>query len=194
MKGNEPMGRRGALPVAIAGLRRQVAMSKGLFSFLTVGLLVLPASVWAQVNACDLVEPFGTINGTDVQAAIDMAFGVRTCPGSLNIAGSGVCNVVVVQRVINAALGKPCSTPLTHGVTLTWAQSSSTASYNIYRSTAHGDCNSYPKVGSTAAGVLTYDDGTATVAGQIYYYVVKAVDNGSESACSTEVSATIPTP
>ncbi len=153
---------------------------------------MLSASAFAQSNACDLAAPYGTIDVADVQAAINMLFG--TCPSTINIAGAGVCNAVVVQRVVNAALGGPCSTPTTHGVTLTWVASTSAgvAKYYVFRSTTSG--TSYAKVGEVPSTQLSYDD-QAVVAGQTYFYVVTAVDGaGNQSAYSTEVKATIPAP
>ena len=163
-------------------------------SIVSVGILVLPASLWAQVNACDLAAPFGTIDAADVQAAINMFLGAQVCPSTLNIAGAGICNAVVVQRIINAVLGGPCVTPTTHGVTLTWTASTSAnvAGYNVYRSTTKG--GPYSQLNSSPVTVLTYADNNV-VAGQTYYYVFTAVDSSkNESAYSTEVSGTIPTP
>ena len=131
-------------------------MRRAVPSTLTVGLL-FTASAWAQINACDLVN-FGTIDAADVQAAIDMSFGVRTCPSALNIAGTGVCNVIVVQRVVNAALGGPCVTPTTHGVTLNWVASASAGvtGYYVYRATVSG--GPYTKVTLSPVAGLTYID------------------------------------
>jgi hypothetical protein len=53
-------------------------------------------------SACDLAAPYGVIDSSDVQAAVNMALGVSPC--TANIAGSGVCSVTVVQRVVNASL------------------------------------------------------------------------------------------
>ena len=168
-------------------------MRIGFFPAVIIGLSVLTYAAQAQTNACDLVAPTGTVDATDVQAAIDMALGNRVCPSTLNIAGAGVCNAVVVQRVINAALGRPCSTPTTHGVTLTWAASTSTGvtGYNVYRSSTTG--GPYTKVTAAPITALTYDD-QAVLAGQSYFYVVTAVSASSESGYSTEVKGSVPTP
>ncbi len=169
-------------------------MRRGFFPAVIIGFSLLSYPTWAQTNACDLVAPTGSVDKTDVQAAIDMALGIRTCPSTINIAGAGICNAVVVQRVINAALGGPCSTPTNHGVTLTWAASTSAnvAAYYVYRSSTAG--GPYVKVAETTATVLTYDD-KVVQAGLTYYYVVTAVDaSKNESAYSTEVKASIPTP
>jgi hypothetical protein len=56
-------------------------------------------------NACD-VNNDGTVNNTDVQAAINQALSLSACTVDLN--GDGVCDVVDVQRVINASMGQTC--------------------------------------------------------------------------------------
>src|SRR5205823_1303642 len=76
----------------------------------------------SPLNACDLATPYGTIDLNDVQAAINMSLGSATC--TANIIGPGLCNVVAVQRVINAALpGGTCVTSsslVAHSASLSW--------------------------------------------------------------------------
>jgi hypothetical protein len=191
---NEPASAPRDSFCAIASLRRRLAMRRVFSPALTMSLFMCSASAWAQSNACDLVSPFGTPDPADVQAAINMSLGVMTCPSTINIAGPGVCNVVFVQRVVNASLGGPCVTPTTHGVTLTWTASTSAnvAGYNVYRATTSG--GPYSKVNPSLVAVLTYND-SAVQAGVIYYYVVTAVDtSNNESGYSTQVQAKIPNP
>jgi hypothetical protein len=141
-----------------------------------------------------LVTPYGPPDNVDVTAAREMSLGTRICPSTLNIAGVGVCNVVLVQRVINASLGRPCSTPTNHGVLLEWLASPSPnlAGYYIYRATTSG--GSYTRLNATPLNALSYDD-TAVQAGQTYYYQFTAVDNnGVESVRTVLISATIPSP
>jgi hypothetical protein len=169
-------------------------MGRVSFPVTCMGVLALAASAWAQTSACDLVSPFGTVDASDVQAAINMSLGVSACPSTLNIAGLGVCNAVMVQRVINAALGGACSTPTTHGVTLNWSASTSSnvAGYNVYRSTTSG--SGYSKINSTLVTGLTYSD-NAVQAGQTYFYVVTTMNtSNSESSYSTQVQGKVPTP
>ena len=145
-----------------------------------------------SVNACDLATPYGTINTADVQAAINMTLGSTPC--TANIDGSGVCNVVVVQRVVNASMpGGTCVTGTTvaHSVSLNWAASSTpNVTYNVYRSVTSG---SYSTPLASSGTATSYTD-TAVQAGQNYYYVVTAVSGGTESAHSNEVPATVPSP
>ena len=84
-------------------------MRKAFLPILAAGLLLFSASVWAQSSACDLTSD-GKVDDADVQSAINMSLGASTC--TANVAGSGVCNVVVVQRVINAKLSATVSNPL----------------------------------------------------------------------------------
>jgi fibronectin type 3 domain-containing protein len=81
-----------------------------------------------------------------------------------------------------------------HSVALNWVASASTGvtGYNVYRGTQTG--GPYSKVTATPVATTSYTDSTVT-AGATYFYVVTAVDSaGNESAFSSEVSATIPTP
>jgi hypothetical protein len=161
---------------------------------LQLGLLaVVPRLGWSQ-NACDLNKD-GTVNGTDMQAAMDMSLGLLPCTAAIN--GTGVCNVVVVQRVINAALGGPCVTntaPNPHSASLNWTASTSpnVAGYNVYRGIASG--GPYSKLNSSLLTAVTYTDNTVQ-AGQTYFYVATAMDSSNnESAYSNEARAVIPSP
>jgi hypothetical protein len=159
------------------------------------GLVFFPAPAPAQVNACDLAAPYGAIDVADVQAAINMSLGVQPC--TANIGGAGVCNVAVVQRVINAALGGSCqagASAVPHSVTLNWVASSSSnvAGYNVYRGSVSG--GPFTKVNSALVTPTTYLD-AAVQAGVVYYYVVTAVDSSSnESVQSNQAQAAIPNP
>ena len=121
-----------------------------------------------------------------------MSLGISTC--SANIAGLNVCNVIVVQRVINASMGAACITSTgLHVVTLTWTASTSSnvTAYKIYRGTTSGGPYSLLQ---TAGVVSTYTDNTV-ISGQTYYYVITAVDNtGAESAYSNQIQAVITVP
>jgi hypothetical protein len=165
-------------------------MRKASLSSLTTGMLFMSASVWAQTNPCALTGD-ATVSAADVQAAINMTLGLSPC--TANIAGLDVCNIVVVQRVINAALGGACVTSTgIHSVVLTWTASTSSGvtSYNVYRGTTSG---SYTLLAS-AGSQTTYTD-NAVVSGTTYYYVVTALVGTTESAYSTPpAQAAIPTP
>ena len=104
----------------------------------TASLLICSGSVWAQTNPCAITGD-SSVSAADVQAAINMSIGISSCPSTVNIAGAGVCNAIVVQRVINASLGQSClvSTGL-HVITVTWTPSTSTGvtGYQISRGTS----------------------------------------------------------
>ena len=146
------------------------------------------------LNACDL-NADGTVSVVDVQLAVNMDLGLLPC--TANVDGAGVCNVVVVQRVVNAVLGGPCVTGTgssgTDSVDLTWTASTSlnVAGYNVYRGTISG--GPYTKLNSSLLVSDAYTDNTVQ-AGQTYYYVATSVDTtDDESAYSSPpVQAIIP--
>ena len=156
------------------------------------GLFLLPISAWAQAaNACDLNQD-GSVNIVDVQLAVNMTLGLTPCTST--ILGTGVCNVVVVQRVTNAFLSGTCLTGTTHSVTLNWTASTSTnvTGYNVYRGLTSG--GPYTKVNASLIVGTTYTD-VNVQAGQTYYYVTTAVDsNSNESVYSNQAPAVIPSP
>jgi hypothetical protein len=156
-----------------------------------LSLLTIAASLALTQNSpCDLNKD-GVTSVVDVQLAINMDLGLLTC--TANIAGLAVCNVVVVQRIVNAALGGACV--VNHFVSLTWTASTSPniSGYNIYRSNTTGGPYTKVTTSSLVSGT-SYTDNNAT-AGQTYYYVATAVDTrGAESAYSNEAPATVPSP
>ncbi|MEO8663740.1 MAG: hypothetical protein ABI693_35110 [Bryobacteraceae bacterium] len=142
------------------------------------------------------MAPTGTVDAADILAATNMTLGISPC--TANIAGAGVCNVAVVQRVINASLpGGVCVTgpgAVPHAVTLSWTASASSniSGYNVYRGTKSG--GPYTKLNSTLVSSISFMDATVA-ASQTYYYVTTAVDvNSQESTKSNEASAAVPTP
>jgi hypothetical protein len=160
---------------------------------LATALFLYCAPAWAQtqLNACDLNSD-GVDDPADVTLAVNMDIGTASC--TANIVGIDLCNVVVVQRVTNAALGGACVAGNPHTVSLSWTASTTpNVSYNIYRSTTSN--GTYTKIGSVGVGVLGYADSTA-LAGQTYFYVATAVDSSNnESPFSTPpVQAGIPFP
>jgi len=156
-------------------------------------LAIVPELAWPQANPCDLNSD-RSVNVVDVQLAVNMALGSRPC--TANILGPGVCNVVVVQRVINTVLSGTCITGTgssPHSVDLNWTASISTnvVGYNVYRGSASS--GPYAKLNSSLVVGITYTD-TTVKAGQTYYYVATAVDsNNNESAYSASpVQAIVP--
>ena len=61
-----------------------------------------------QISPCDLNSD-SRVDSSDVQLGIDQTLGKSTC-SSGDLSGDGKCNVVDVQRIINAALNGTCRT------------------------------------------------------------------------------------
>ena len=160
---------------------------------LAAGLTLLaPMAVHAQaLNACDL-NGDGTVDIRDAQMAANMALALAPC--TANVVGPGVCDISVIQRVIDAALSGLCRPGALHSVTLNWTASTSSnvTGYNVYRGT-HSN-GPYTKVNSAVVAGTAYTDLTV-LAGQTYYYVTTAVDaDNNESAYSNGAPAVIPSP
>ena len=171
-------------------------MRKPSIPTLTAGLLVCSVSVWAQANPCAITGD-SSVSAADVQAAINMSIGISSCPSTVNIAGAGVCNAIVVQRVINASLGQSClvSTGL-HVITVNWTPSTSSGvtGYQISRGTSSS--GPFTVIGSvTGATTASYLD-TTVVSGQMYYYEIAAVAGTVVGANSSPIAASmvVPTP
>jgi hypothetical protein len=146
-----------------------------------------------STSLCDLNQD-GVVNNADVALAINMALGAVPC--TANIGGAGICDVVVVQRVVVAALGGACVTGGTvpHYVSLNWSPSTSSnvVGYNVYRAALSG--GQYTRVNGSPVVGTSYTDSTVT-AGKTYYYVCSAVDsNGNQSIYSPEAVAAVPVP
>lgn len=160
-------------------------------SAFSVFLAFLPIARAQTANACDLNHD-EAVDILDIDLAIKMALGSVPCTAT--VAGAGVCNVVVVQRVTNAALGQGCLTGTPHSVSLSWTASVSQnlAGYNVYRgSTSNGP---YTKVNSLPMSGTAYTDSTVQ-SGHTYYYVATAVDSGGdESVYSNQAQAVVPSP
>ena len=106
--------------------------------------------------------------------------------------GSATGTVTITSNATNS----PTTITLaggSHLVDLSWTASTSTVvGYNIYRGTVSG--GPYVKLNATVVSGTSYTD-TGVAAGQLYYYVVTAVDSsGVESVYSNQASATVPTP
>jgi len=163
-----------------------------LAAFTAGAVLFCPTRLQANpLTACDL-NGDGVVNILDLQLAENMFLGVVPC--TANIAGVGICDVVVIQRVVNAVINGTCVTTISHSVTLTWIASTSlnVTGYNVYRGTQSG--GPYTKLTATPVAGTNYTD-SAVQAGQTYYYVATAVDsNNNESDYSDPASAAVPSP
>ena len=169
-------------------------MRRESLALLVVGLSLSSIPVWAQASACDVVTTGATPTSADVTAAEEMAIGQMTCPSTINIFGLGVCNAVVVQRVVNAEMGLPCIVG-THSVTVSWSASTAGTypiqGYNVFRSTTPSNYVQINPVIITAAPLQFLDGAVSN--NVTYYYVVQAVDTqGNLSAYSSYATAQIP--
>jgi hypothetical protein len=111
-------------------------------------------------------------------------------------AGSGVLtiasNASTPQLGIGLAGSGVTKAPATsHSVALAWdASTSSVVGYYVYRSSKPS--GPYARVNSSATSSTSFSDSTVT-AGQVYYYVVTAVNSSNiESTDSNQASVTIP--
>jgi hypothetical protein len=115
-----------------------------------------------------------------------------------SVAGSVSGNLALLSNgttLIAVPLSGEGLTPVAHSVDLTWSASTSTSlqGYNVYRSGTSG--GPYTKISPALSSTTLLFTDITSQSGQKYFYVVTAVDvSGTESAASTEVAVTIPTP
>ena len=167
-------------------------MRRELSVILGVGLLLWSVSAWAQTTPCNLVTTSGTPTQSDVNAAINMSIGTTPC--TANIMGANVCNVVVVQRVVNAALGQGCVVG-THSVGLSWTASAPgtypIAGYNVFRALSTNPTQ-YVQINTALVTGVTFTDGAVSNS-VVYNYAIQAVDTQNNlRAYSIPAAATIP--
>jgi fibronectin type 3 domain-containing protein len=112
----------------------------------------------------------GTLTGS-----ITVTSNATNSPARISLSGAGVQQAVL------------------HSVALAWTpETPAVAGYNLYRSTVSG--GPYVKVSSPTGASASYTD-AAALGGQVYYYVLTAVDSsGIESLPSNETAATTPIP
>ena len=119
-------------------------MSRYLISVALIAFLDLSAACFAASgsNSCDLNSD-GVLNVSDAQIAINEVLGILPCTNG-DLDGSGRCDVVDVQREINAVLGGPCvaSQPMSGTCAVT-----------------------SPTAGSTQSGVVTWTANVSSLPG-----------------------------
>jgi hypothetical protein len=165
---------------------------RGYFVFVTLWVACFPAEAQNGQGPCDLNQD-GSVDQADVSRAVSMTLGLSTCTGTVQAAG--VCNVVLVQRVANAAAtGGTCLTDAVtpRTVVLTWVHSTSpnVTGYNVYR--AASPTGQYTKLNASPVTGASYSD--ASIArGQTYYYVTTAINSSNlESDYSNVAQAAVP--
>jgi hypothetical protein len=105
---------------------------------------------------------------------------------------------ILVSLLFLLAFALPAFGQSAHSVTATWVASpdavaNPSITYNIYRATSTCPIVApvvLAKIGSTAAGILTFPDTNVSV-GNTYCYAVTAVLNGLESVDSQTAQAVI---
>ncbi len=140
----------------------------------SVSGLTLPTTLAAGQSATFQVKFTPATTGSQT-GSLTLTSNASNSPTTISLSGTGIAATA-------------------HSTTLNWTASTSTGvvGYYAYRGTQTG--GPYTKINSTAVAGTTYTDSNVT-AGATYFYVVTAVDStGTESAQSSEVSATIPTP
>jgi alkaline phosphatase len=131
--------------------------------------------------------------GTGGSFSAILSDGDHIITASVTDSGGEIDTAFVNITVGDAPPGAPTGLVATAGnsqVTLDWADNteSDLSGYNVYRSTTQG--SGYAKINSTVVSTSNYVDSTVTN-GITYYYVVTAVDTGSnESTYSNEANAT----
>jgi hypothetical protein len=133
----------------------------------------------------------GTVDVIDVNWGVNMVLGSQPCTANIN--GAGVCTVVTVQRVVNAALGQACVTDsISHTVFLSWvASTTANVTYNVFRGTTSG--GPYTKLTATPIAATSYTDNSVP-GGQTFFYVARSVNGNGESSNSNQAVAVVPSP
>jgi len=97
--------------------------------------------------------------------------------------------------IADNASGSPQTVSLSgsgsHDVVLTWTESSSGVTFNVYRGTTPGGESSTPLNSAPIYG-NTYADSNVTPGVTYYYYITAVGSNGAMSARSSQTSATVP--
>lgn len=160
----------------------------------------ISGNVALTASASDNVGVVGVqyfVNGTAIGSV------VTTAPYSVSWNTTAVSNgsgYLITARAGDAAENQATSTAVTtavsnvtvqHSASLSWAASpSSIIGYYVYRATQVG--GPFNRINTTPDPSTLFTDGSVS-GGQVYYYVVTAVDaNQVESAYSNESTASIP--
>ncbi len=171
-------------PIGVASATETVTITNNSGSSVSVSSLAVAgadAADFSQNNTCGSSLAAGA-NCTVALLFTPSALGQRTA--SLNVSDSASTSA---QTVSLAGAGG-------HDVVLSWTASPSggVIGYNIYRGTTSGGESATPLNSSPLSGTEFTDENVT--AGTEYFYTVTAATSGSQSAASSETSATVPTP
>jgi len=173
--GSVSTGSKASLSGTLSATGSPVTISSGTSTsgeFL-LGGISLPA-ILAAGQSVPFTVTFLPQSSGSASASLSFVSNATNSPATESLSGSGVA-------------------PTQHSVDLSWGASSSSnvQGYNVYRAGVSG--GPYAAVVSANSGT-TFVDGSVQ-SGQMYYYVVTAVDtSGAESAYSNQVQAVIPSP
>jgi hypothetical protein len=182
------------------------------FGSVTVGKTSVLGAIFTNAGNSNVTISKVTVAGADYTAS-GVSAGMTLTPGQSvtlesTFAPRAVGSYTGAVTVVSTATDSPSTVTLSgtssavssaqqptssHSVSVTWNPSaSSVAGYNVYRSEISG--GPYTKLDSSVLAADAFTD-TNVNAGQTYYYVVTAATAaGIESADSTQVSVSIPTP
>jgi hypothetical protein len=178
----------GNQPIDVTSTAQTVTLGNTGDATLSIANLALTgtnASDFGQSNTC----------GSSLAAGAKCTFVVMFTP---SLAGTEAASLSISDNAGGSPQTVSLSGAGTHDVILSWTISAGAVGYNVYRGTTSGGesttpLNSSPEAAVCASTTCTYTDATV-VAGTTYYYTVTAVaSNGvTQSAASSEVSATVP--
>ncbi|HSZ18521.1 MAG TPA: choice-of-anchor D domain-containing protein [Candidatus Acidoferrum sp.] len=174
--GNVAMGRSSALSVTVTNAGNSnvtlsnVSVSGAHFaeSGVSSGLILTPG------QSATLDATFSPVAVGNLSGSLTVDSNAANSPMTISLSGSG-------------------TQTNSHFVSLSWISSTSAvAGYNVYRSEVSG--GPYSRLDSSPVAADSYTD-SSVQPGLTYYYVVTSItSSGSESADSTQASATVPTP
>jgi hypothetical protein len=182
------------------------------FGSVTVGKTSVLGAIFTNAGNSNITISKVTVAGADYTSSgvsagmiltpgqsvtLDSTFAPRAAgsyTGAVTVVSTATDSPSTVTLSGSSTAIAPAQQPATsHAVSVAWTPStSSVAGYNVYRSEVSG--GPYTKLDSSVLAADSFTDTTVT-AGQIYYYVVTAATSaGMESADSSQVSVTVPTP
>jgi hypothetical protein len=173
----------GSQPVTTSSTPQSINLTNTGNASLTITSVAITGSNagdFAEVNTCSSTVPAST------SCTITVIFTPST-------AGARAASLAITDNASGSPQTAGLSGTGSHDVVLSWSASTSpeVVGYFIYRGTTPGGESSTP-LNSTLITGLDYTDENV-VAGMTYYYVATAVaSDGTQSAPSNEVSATVP--
>ncbi|HTC64553.1 MAG TPA: choice-of-anchor D domain-containing protein [Candidatus Saccharimonadales bacterium] len=175
--GSIVVGKSSALTVKLTNVgNSNVTISKVTVSGATYSATGVSAGlILSPGQSATLDSSFSPLAAGSFSGSVTIASNATNSPSTITLSGSSAAQAAA------------------HSATLSWTPSTSAvAGYNVYVSAVSG--GPYSKLDSSVVAVDGYVD-TNIQAGQTYFFVVRAVTGaGVESADSTQVSVTVPTP